>query len=169
LVSQLSGLLNVNSDDLVERVNGVITRVRELEKELEKVRAATVLSAAADLAANAVRAGEAAVVATRVPDGTSADDLRKLAVDVRGRLDATTPGVVATASASDGRAVVVVAVNDAARDKGLRAGNLAKHLAGQLGGGGGGRDDVAQGGGTDVAKLDDVLVALAGEVSGRLG
>jgi alanyl-tRNA synthetase len=169
LVSQLSGLLNVNSDDLVERVNGVITRVRELEKELEKVRAATVLSGAAELAANAVRVGEAAVVATRVPEGTSADDLRKLAVDVRGRLDATTPGVVATASASDGRAVVVLAVNDAARDKGLRAGDLAKHVAGQLGGGGGGRDDVAQGGGTDVAKLDDVLGALAGEVSGRLG
>jgi alanyl-tRNA synthetase len=169
LVSQLSGLLNVSSDDLVERVNAVVTRVRDLEKELEKVRGAAVLSGAAELAANATRAGDAAVVAARVPDGTSADDLRRLALDVRGRLDAAAPGVVATASVSDGRAVVVVAVNDAARAKSVRAGDLAKDIAGRLGGGGGGREDVAQGGGTDVAKLDEVLGELTGEVTARLG
>jgi alanyl-tRNA synthetase len=77
--------------------------------------------------------------------------------------------VVAAASASDGRAVVVVAVNDAGRAAGLRAGELAKDVAGKLGGGGGGKDDVAQGGGTDIARLDGVLAGLAAEVAGRVG
>jgi alanyl-tRNA synthetase len=64
--------------------------------------------------------------------------------------------------------VVVVAVNDAGRYRGLKAGVIAKDLSGRLGGGGGGKDDVAQGGGTDVAKLDEVLAALPAEVAGRL-
>jgi alanyl-tRNA synthetase len=168
LVSQLSGLLNVGPEDLVERVGSVVSKVRELEKELERVRGAAVLSGAADLAANAVLTGGALVVAQRVPDGTAADDLRRLALDVRARLDSGVPGVVATASVTDGRAVVVVATNDAARERGLRAGEFAKQLAGRLGGGGGGKDDVAQGGGTDVSQLDDVLSGLATEVGGRL-
>ncbi|HWC35994.1 MAG TPA: alanine--tRNA ligase [Mycobacteriales bacterium] len=169
LVSQLAGLLNVNSDDLVDRVQAVVARVRELEKELEKVRGAAILSAAADLAAGATLTDGVAVVAHRAPDGTAADDLRRLALDVRGRLDAAVPGVVAAASVSDGRAVVVVAVNDAGRERGLRAGEIAKAVAGQLGGGGGGKDDVAQGGGTDVARLDGVLTALPADVAGRIG
>jgi alanyl-tRNA synthetase len=168
LVAQLAGLLNVNSDDLVDRVHSVVARVRELEKELEKVRGAAVLSGAGDLASGATVVDGVAVVAARVPDGTAADDLRKLALDVRNRLDAAAPGLVATASVSDGRAVVVVAVNDAGRDRGLRAGEIAKAVAGQLGGGGGGKDDVAQGGGTDVARLDEVLRALPGDVAGRI-
>ncbi|HWA65984.1 MAG TPA: alanine--tRNA ligase [Mycobacteriales bacterium] len=168
LVSQLSGLLNVGPEDLVDRVGAVVGKVRELEKELERVRGAAVLSGAADLAAKAAQAGGALVVAHRAPDGTTADDLRRLALDVRGRLDSGVPGVVAVAAVSEGRAVVVVATNDAARQRGLRAGEFAKAMAGRLGGGGGGKDDVAQGGGTDVGQLDEVLAALATEVSGRL-
>jgi alanyl-tRNA synthetase len=168
LVAQLAGLLNVNSDDVVDRVQAVIARVRELEKELEKVRGAAVLAAAGDLANGATVTGGVAVVAHRAPDGTTADELRKLALDVRGRLDSATPAVVATASASDGRAVVVVAVNDAGRERGMRAGEIAKSVAGQLGGGGGGKDDVAQGGGTDLARLDDVLTGLPADVAGRM-
>jgi alanyl-tRNA synthetase len=108
-----------------------------------------------------------AVVAHRTPDGTPADDLRKLALDVRNRLDTAAAGVVAVASVSDGRAVVVVAVNESGRERGLRAGDIAKAVAGQLGGGGGGKDDVAQGGGTVVDRLDDVLAALPADVAGR--
>jgi alanyl-tRNA synthetase len=168
LVSQLAGLLNVNSDDLVDRVQSVVARVRELEKELEKVRGAAVLSGAAELVSAATVTDGVAVVAHRVPDGTGADDLRRLALDVRGRLDTSIPGVVAAASVADGRAVVVVAVNDVGRDQGLRAGEIAKDVAGQLGGGGGGKDDVAQGGGTEVDRLDAVLAALPADVAGRI-
>jgi len=164
LVSQLSTILSASPEELVDRVSGVVARVRELEKELDKQRGAAVLAGAADLAATATEENGVAVVAHRVPDGADADDLRKLALDVRGRIDAARPAVVVTAAVTDGRPLVVVAVNDAARGRGVRAGDLVRAAAKDLGGGGGGRDDLAQGGGTDPAALDVVLRDLPGTV-----
>ena len=60
---------------------------------------------------------------------------------------------------------VIVGTSQAARDSGAKAGALAKQAAGVLGGGGGGKDDLAQGGGSDVsaigAALDGIASALA--------
>ena len=52
---------------------------------------------------------------------------------------------------------MVVAVNDKGREWGIKAGDLVRVAAQVLGGGGGGKDDVAQGGGTDPAKVDEAL------------
>ena len=62
--------------------------------------------------------------------------------------------------------VVVVAVDDRARERGVRAGALVKVAAQVLGGGGGGKDDVAQGGGTDPTAVDDALAAVVAAVAG---
>jgi alanyl-tRNA synthetase len=75
------------------------------------------------------------------------DGLRKLAGDLRGRLPAGRPGVVAVIGVPADRPTVVVAVNDAAIDAGMPAGALVLPAAQALGGRGGGRDDIAQGGG----------------------
>ena len=61
------------------------------------------------------------MVTHRAPDGASGDDLRKLALDVRGRLG-DRPRVVAVASVNDGRPVVVTAVNDVGRESGAGCG-----------------------------------------------
>ncbi|MFD1214735.1 DHHA1 domain-containing protein, partial [Arthrobacter sp. GCM10027362] len=50
---------------------------------------------------------------------------------------------------------------------GVKAGALVKLAAGVLGGGGGGKDDVAQGGGSDPAKVGEALTAIAGAVANR--
>jgi alanyl-tRNA synthetase len=50
----------------------------------------------------------------------------------------------------------------------VRAGDLMREFAGRLGGKGGGRPDMAQGGGSDVAALPDVLKAVPGWVEGAL-
>jgi len=91
--------------------------------------------------------GPVALVAYQVPDGTTADDIRKLALDVRGRLPQQRPAVVVVAGVPADRPTVVVTVNEPARALGLAAGTLVRSAAQTLGGGGGGRDDVAQGGG----------------------
>jgi alanyl-tRNA synthetase len=65
--------------------------------------------------------------------------------------------VVALAATVADKPVVIVATNAAAREAGAKAGALAKHLAGILGGGGGGKDDLAQGGGSDVEALPAAL------------
>ena len=164
LVSQLSGILSASPEELVDRVNAVVGRVRELEKEFERMRGAAVLAGAVDLAGSATDHNGVAVVAHRLPDGADADDLRKLALDVRGRIDSSRPAVVVTAAVTDGRPLIAVAVNDAGRDRGLRAGQLVRAASSALGGGGGGRDDLAQGGGTNAAALDGVLVDLPASI-----
>jgi len=93
-----------------------------------------------------------------VPGGTSADGIRALALDVRGRLPADRAAVVVVAGIPADRPAVVVAVSERARELGLAAGSLVKAAASQLGGGGGGRDDVAQGGGAPLG--DDASAAI---------
>jgi alanyl-tRNA synthetase len=96
--------------------------------------------------------------------GAGAGDVRRLALDIRGRLAADRPGVVALVGSANDRPAVVVAVNDAARSWGVSANALVKVAAGALGGSGGGKDDVAQGGGTDMAEADRALVEVEHEV-----
>jgi alanyl-tRNA synthetase len=67
---------------------------------------------------------------------------------------------VAVGGVAKGRPVVVVATNAAARERGVRAGSLVKTASGLLGGGGGGKDDLAQGGGTDAARLPEALAGV---------
>ncbi|MGH8869309.1 MAG: alanine--tRNA ligase [Actinomycetes bacterium] len=168
LVRELTDALKVRSEDLPERVAGIVARLREAEKELERLRAGQVLEAAAGLASDPADVSGVAVVAHRAPDGTTSDDLRRLAMDVRGRIPADRPAVVATAAVTNGRPQVVVAVSDAGQARGLKAGDLVRTAAQTLGGGGGGRDDVAQGGGQDPAQLDEALRRVQHAVGERV-
>jgi alanyl-tRNA synthetase len=125
-----------------------------------------VLAAAGSLAAAAKAVFGVSFVGHRA-DGAGAGDVRKLALDIRGRLPQGRPGVVAVIGSSNGKPAVVVAVNDDARSRGMSANSLVKVAATALGGSGGGKDDVAQGGGTDVTHADQALVDVEHEV-GRL-
>jgi alanyl-tRNA synthetase len=160
LVSQLSEQLKARREELPERISGVVTRLRDAERDLERLRSAQLLGSAADLAGGAEDVAGTAYVAHRVPDGAGADAIRKVALDIRGRLAADRPGVVTAIGLSDRRPTVVVAVNDAGRASGLRAGALVVAATAALGGRGGGKDDVAQGGGAPLG--DDADEAVAG-------
>src|SRR5450755_2948729 len=86
LVSALADQLKAPREELPERIEGLVARLREAEKELEKLRGDQVLAAAAGLAAASVDADGVAVVVRRIADETDAGDLRKLAIEVRDRL-----------------------------------------------------------------------------------
>jgi alanyl-tRNA synthetase len=160
LVSQLSEQLKARPEELPERISGVVTRLRDAERELDRFRAAELLGSAAEVADSAEDVAGTAFVAHRVADGVPADGIRKVALDIRGRLAADRPAVVVAIGVTDGRPTVVVAVNDAGRGAGLRAGALVVAAAGALGGRGGGKDDVAQGGGAPLG--DQAGEAVAG-------
>ena len=147
LVSQLTEQLKTRREDLPDRVASLVSRLREAERDLDRLRSAQILGSAAELAGRAEDAGPVALVVHQVPDGTTADDIRKLALDIRGRLAQQRPAVVVIAGVPADRPAVVVAVNEAARNLGVAAGALVRSAAQALGGGGGGRDDIAQGGG----------------------
>ncbi|MEV4098441.1 alanine--tRNA ligase [Streptosporangium saharense] len=160
LVAQLSEQLKARREELPERIEGIVTRLRTAEKELDKLRSAQVLALAGEMAAGARDLGGVSVVTHRAPDGTSADDLRKLALDVRGRFPGDRAAAIVVAAVPADRPVVVATVNDAGRERGLKAGRLVGVAAKALGGGGGGKDDVAQGGGTRPEAIGDALNAV---------
>jgi alanyl-tRNA synthetase len=147
LVSQLTEQLKTRREDLPGRVAALVSRLREAERDLDRLRSAQILGGAAELAGRAEDVGPVALVVHQVPDGTTADDIRKLALDIRGRLPQQRPAVVVIAGVPADRPAVVVAVNEPARALKLAAGVLVRSAAQALGGGGGGRDDIAQGGG----------------------
>jgi alanyl-tRNA synthetase len=160
LVNQLSEQLRARPEELPERVFGVVTRLRDAERELNRLRSAQLLESAGEIAASAENIGGIAFVAHRAPDGTDADGIRKLALDVRGRIPALRPAVVMVVGVPADRAVVVIAVNEAGRGFGLSAGSLVGGAARVLGGGGGGKPDIAQGGGSPNAAPDAVNAAF---------
>jgi alanyl-tRNA synthetase len=158
LVRQLADLLKTPQDGIVDRVNGMLERLRDADRELAALRGQQTLAAAGDLATSAKDLGGVAVV-TGSPAGLSGGDLRGLALDVRGRLG-DKPAAVVLASAADGKVSLVATVNPAAQQQGLSANDLLKAAAGPVGGRGGGKPDVAQGGGTDPAGIPAALAAV---------
>ncbi len=164
VVSQLSTLLKTQPDDIVGRVGDLVERLKQSEKEIEKVRLAQLLSGGAALAAGASDVGGVRLVAQRL-DGAGGGDVRTLATDVRARLAGDAPAVVVLVGAADGKAAIVAALNDAAQARGLAAGDLVRAAAPFLGGKGGGKADLAQGGGTDVSRIDEALAAVTAAVA----
>ena len=165
LVSTLADQLKSRPEDLPDRINALVERLRTAERDLEKVRADAVLSSAAALAAGAEDIDGVALVAVAAPDGVAGNDLRALASDVRGRLGSR-PGVVALFSGDGDKVSFVVATTAGARDRGLAAGGLIPEFAPAVGGRGGGRPDLAQGGGTNPTGIPAAVTALRSALRG---
>ncbi|MBV9594497.1 MAG: alanine--tRNA ligase [Actinobacteria bacterium] len=170
LVAQLATELKAQPDELPERINAALERLRAAEKELDRLRSAAVLANAGELAAQARLVGGVQLVLGQAPAGVSGNDLRSLALDVRGRLRAGDPAAVMLASPTeDGRVAFVAAVNPAGQAAGWSAGALVRVFAPALGARGGGKDDVAQGAGGDPGRLEAAFAAVTAQVSGGTG
>ena len=151
-------------EELPTRINDLVTKMRDIEKELSALRTASAMESAASLISSAKVVAGTTVVVGSLADGIVADNLRLIALDLRAR-NANT--VVALTSVVEEKIVLVVAVSDDARASGVKAGALVKLGSAILGGGGGGKDDFAQGGGNDrtkiAAALDAIELAIAGK------
>jgi alanyl-tRNA synthetase len=166
LVSRLAELYRARPDEVADRVEQTIAQLRDAEKELEKLRAQLVLANVGSFADAASDVNGVAVVTVEAPEGTSGNDVRTLAQEIRGRLAAGRPGVVAVASRAGGKASLVVAVNPAAKQRQLGAADLVK---GALSGRGGGNADLAQGGGVPAEDVPALLAAVRSLVAGPTG
>jgi len=169
LVNQLTGMLKVQSSaELPERLAATLNKLKETERQLAGLRQQQLQAQAGQLARDAERVGPVTAVLHDAGEIASADALRSLALDLRTRLGSE-PAVAAVTGVANDRPLVVVAVNDAARDAGLAAGQLVRTAATTLGGGGGGKPDVAQGGGSDAAKIPDALAAIRRQIQSTAG
>ncbi len=158
LVASLTDLLKVQPDQLSDRIEKMLVQLKTAEKTIADLQAKEALAQAGSLVANARQVGEVTLVAGQV--AASGNDLRTLALDVRGRLG-TAAAVVTLIGGSPDKPAVVVATTEGARALGFGAGRLVGVAAAVLGGKGGGKDDLAQGGGTDGSKTADALTAVA--------
>ena len=149
-------------DELPERINDLLEKIKEIEKELAAVRSAQALGTVSAIADSVTKVGQIDMVTAVLADGISGDDLRTIALDLRNRFATS---VIALISSSAGKSVLVVAASDSARALGAKSGSLVKLGSTVLGGGGGGKDDFAQGGGTDASKSLEALAAITAAVA----
>ena len=164
LVSQLAGIVGARPDDLPERIDAVLARLKSAEKEIAALRREKLSAGVGDILGGRRRVGRFDVYWAGLGEVASGDDVRTVATDVRGRIDDSDPAVVVVGGTVNGRPSVVVATTSAARQAGARAGRLVASFSKTLGGGGGGRDDIAQGGGQDPSRLLEALKTLEAEL-----
>ena len=165
LLNSLTSLIKGSrAEELPEKISDLLIKMKEIEKELAAVRSAAAMSDLSSVAAKAQELNGTTVIATQIGDGIGAEDLRKIALDLRAR---SADSVVVLVSVVEGKPVLVAAVSDAARAKGIKAGALVKIGSTILGGGGGGKDDFAQGGGTSIADVSAALAAITKALSGN--
>jgi len=141
-------VLGTKPDDIVAAAQRAIDQSKALADEVKKLRQAQLGLQAGDLAARA----KSGALVTRV-DGLAPSDLRDLAIAIRAKqgIEAVVLGGVS----DSGGVALVAAVTPAS---GIKAGELIKDAARQVGGGGGGKGDIATAGGKNAAALDDALV-----------
>ncbi len=164
LLNSLTHLIKGSQrEELPERISGLLSKMKEIEKELAAFRSAQAMSQLGNLARSAQVINGTTLFSTQLADGISVEDLRKIALDLRARAPQS---IAALISVNDGKPVLVVACSDSARSAGFKAGALVKIGSAVLGGGGGGKDDFAQGGGIHsdraIAALTAISKALAG-------
>ena len=168
IVGQLTELVKGRPEELPERIGGLMSRLKDAERDLDRLRKEQLQAAAGSLTDKARDVGGVTFLAHDAGE-SDAGDLRSMVLDLRGRLGEDRASVVVATGVAKGRPAVVVATNGAARGRGITAGELVRIAAQTLGGGGGGKDDIAQGGGQDPTKVGEALAAVewrVGELAG---
>ena len=148
--------------DVLAKIQANAANAKALEKELAKAKAELAIHAGAKLLDNAKDLGAAKLVAAQIEADAAA--LREIVTDLTGKSD---NAVILLAAVNDGKVSLCAGVSKALTAK-VKAGDLVKFAAEQVGGKGGGRPDLAQAGGTDAAKLPEMLGSVEGWVNGKL-
>ena len=148
--------------DVLAKIQANAANAKALEKELAKAKAELAVHAGAKLLDNAKDLGAAKLVAAQIEADAAA--LREIVTDLTGKSD---NAVILLAAVNDGKVSLCAGVSKPLTNK-VKAGDLVKFAAEQVGGKGGGRPDLAQAGGTDAVKLPEMLGSVEGWVSRKL-
>ncbi|MDX1391540.1 MAG: alanine--tRNA ligase, partial [Rheinheimera sp.] len=137
---------------IAERVQQALDRSKQLEKDIEQLKAKLASQAGASLLEQAMQIGAATVLITQLP-ATEPKALRTLLDELKNKLSS---GVVLLATVNDDKISLIAGVTADLTGK-VHAGQLVGWAAEKLGGKGGGRPDMAQAGGSDITALPAVL------------
>lgn len=148
--------------DVLGKIQANAAQTKALEKELAKAKAELAVHAGAKLLDKAQDLGAAKLVVAQIEADAAA--LREIVTDLTGKSD---QAIVLLAAVNEGKVSLCAGVSKPLTAK-VKAGDLVKFVAEQIGGKGGGRPDLAQAGGTDAAKLPEALNSVADWVGGKL-
>ena len=148
--------------DVLAKIQAGAAHAKALEKELARAKAELAVHAGAKLLDDAKDLGSAKLVAAQIEADAAA--LREIVTDLTGKSE---QAIVLLAAVNDGKVSLCAGVSKPLTAK-VKAGDLVKFAAEQVGGKGGGRPDLAQAGGTDVAKLPEVLNSVKDWVGAKL-
>ena len=148
--------------DVLAKIQAGAAHTKALEKELARAKAELAVHAGAKLLDDAKDLGSAKLVAAQIEADAAA--LREIVTDLTGKSE---QAIVLLAAVNDGKVSLCAGVSKALTGK-VKAGDMVKFAAEQVGGKGGGRPDLAQAGGTDTDKLPEMLVSVEGWVSSKL-
>ena len=161
-IRELSDLLKVGQSELVSKTRKIMEQLKDKERTLEGLQ---VKMAAGTMVPSQAKTIAGVQVHVQRADGLDVNGMRALADQLRDKLKS---GVVALGAATgDGKVSLLVVVTKDLIGK-LKAGDLIKEMAAEVGGTGGGRPEMAQAGGKDPAKLDAALEKVFGLVERML-
>ena len=148
--------------DVLAKIQAGAAHAKALEKELARAKAELAVHAGAKLLDDAKDLGAAKLVAAQIEADAAA--LREIVTDLIGKSE---QAIVLLAAVNDGKVSLCAGVSKALTGK-VKAGDLVKFAAEQVGGKGGGRPDLAQAGGTDAGKLPEMLASAEEWVKEKL-
>lgn len=148
--------------DVLAKIQAGATHAKALEKELARAKAELAVHAGAKLLDDAKDLGAAKLVTAQIEADAAA--LREIVTDLTGKSE---QAIVLLAAVNDGKVSLCAGVSKALTGK-VKAGDLVKFAAEQVGGKGGGRPDLAQAGGTDAGKLPEMLASAEEWVKAKL-
>ena len=148
--------------DVLAKIQANAANAKAVEKELAKAKAELAVHAGAKLLDNAKDLGAAKLVAAQIEADAAA--LREIVTDLTGKSD---NAVILLAAVNDGKVSLCAGVSKPLTNK-VKAGDLVKFAAEQVGGKGGGRPDLAQAGGSDVEKLPVMIESVKDWVGAKL-
>ena len=161
---QAADLVRAGRDDLADKIEQVLDRSRQLEKELAALKGKLASAAGSDLVSQAKDIAGVKVLVSKL-DGVEAGDLRTLLDQLKNKIGS---GIVVLGTAAGGKVSLIAGVTADLTNK-VKAGELVNVAAQQVGGKGGGRPDMAQAGGTQPENLDGALAAIEPWIISKLG
>ena len=156
-------LLRTPRDQVPAKVEQLVGRMKELEKELAAAKQELISGKASEIKGEVVVVEGLSVIATRM-DGADAKTLRAAVDRFKDKFDSA---VVVLGSVDNGKVRLAAGVTKDAIDR-IRAGDVIRPVAEQVGGKGGGRPDFAQAGGSNPEALDAALKSVPGWVAAHL-
>ncbi|HRC25144.1 MAG: alanine--tRNA ligase [Nitrospira sp.] len=160
-VRELSDLLKVAPGEVVARTRKLNEQLKEKERELAEVKLKMASTSSGDAQAREIKGVQ---VHAQRTDGLDVNGMRALADQLRDKLRS---GVVALGAANDGKVSLLVVVTKDLVGR-LKAGELIKEMATEVGGTGGGRPEMAQAGGKNPEGLGTALEKVFGLVQKAL-